>query len=255
MDVCTAFYHRVNDDMFETFLKTFRKVNQTALLQVYMDDVPEELQKEWHNNYNVEWAQLKPEQVKGQRCYRKMKCVRDCLAERRDGDRVLVSDVDVYFLDDPFKAFDKYDFELGLTARLHSYKYPINAGLVFINVCPHTRIVFNEYFSQFAERKKKYWDWFVDQMFLCDLWESRETVPLKVADVGWEYNFCPNTDVFGVRLAADMIKRAYESKSVKVLHLKSELKMMLYDGFWEDAVTKNVSSANPSSWNWKEEGK
>jgi len=73
-------------------------------------------------------------------------------------------------------------------------------------------------------------------------------------DVGWEYNFCPNTDVYGVQMAANMIKRAYESRSVKVLHLKSELKMCIYSGFLEDAVTK-LDSNNLSGWNWKEQGK
>lgn len=247
VQVCIAVYFgRASDDVFETFLKTFRKVNQSALLQVYTDNIPQELMQQWRNDYKVEWRRLTSGQVKNQRCYRRMKCVRDCLAERKEGDQLLVSDVDVYFLDDPFNAFEKCEFELGLTTRLHSYKYPINSGLFFIKVCPHARITFNEYFNQFAERNKEYWDWFVDQMFLCDLWKSRETVSLKIADVGWEYNFCPNTDVFGVKLAADMIRRAYESKSVKVLHLKSELKMMIYDGFLEDAVTKYMNGG----WNW-----
>ncbi|KKL83477.1 hypothetical protein LCGC14_1974400, partial [marine sediment metagenome] len=39
VQVCIAVYFgRASDDVFETFLKTFRKVNQSALLQVYTDN-------------------------------------------------------------------------------------------------------------------------------------------------------------------------------------------------------------------------
>ncbi len=241
MDVCMAVYWgRVNDDMFETFLNTFRKVNKTALLQVYTDDIPENM-----NNYGVEWRVVPRDEIVGKRCLCKMKCVEDCVHQLQNGDRLLVSDVDVYFLDDPFTAFDKLDFDVGVTRRLHSYKFPVNVGIFYVLINPETRNLFGEDFWKHADKHPDEWDWFVDQTYACFLWETG-----RATDVGWEYNFCPNTDVFGIKLASDMVRRAYESKAVKTLHLKSELKLSLYDGFLEDAVTKHCSG----KWNWKKDG-
>jgi len=255
MDICTAMYHRVSDDVFETFLRTFRKVSG-AHLQVYTDNVPLGLQKKWSNDYQVVWVNI--ESMKGKRCYVKMQAVRSALSKCKDGDRIIVSDVDTYYLADPFLAFSKLDyqqnlahdnhgtcnFDIGVTLRLHSYKFPVNSGVFFINVNKKSRESF-DYFDVYAEDHKNSWDWFVDQDFINFLYECGEAV-----DVGWEYNFCPNTDYFGVDKAADMIKRAYESKSVKVLHLKSELKMCIYEGFLEDAVTKHLKGG----WDWRKEG-
>lgn len=245
MDVCAAFYHRVNDDMFETFLRTFRKVSN-ALLQVYTDNVPVSLQVKWSNDYNVGWIQLTEEQVKRRRCLCRIKCLCDCSEMLTSNDRLIFSDVDVYFLEDPFTAFDKRGFSVGVTTRFHTYKFPINSGLVFVRPSKETDKIFGIDFEGYADENKEYWDWYIDQNYLNYLYENGEAV-----DVGWEYNFCPNTDVFGVNLAADMIRRAYESRSVKVLHLKSELKMEIYEGYMEDAVTKNCCG----SFNWRQDGK
>ena len=163
----------------------------------------------------------------------------------KEDDLLLVSDFDVYFLDDPFTAFDKLVFEIGVTRRLHSYKFPVNAGLFFVRACERSRYILGGCFDAFSSVNEETHDWFVDQDYMCQLFEKGMAV-----DVGWEYNFCPNTDVFGVKLASDMVRRAYESKAVKTLHLKSELKLSLYDGFLEDAVTKHCSG----KWNWKKDG-
>jgi len=241
MDICMAVYYgRINDDVFETFLKTFRKVSG-ALLQVYTDNIPEDM-----SGYGVKWHLLKREQIKGRRCLCKMECVRHCLNNLKDGDRLIVSDVDVYFLDDPFSAFEKCDFNVGVTKRLHSYKFPVNGGLFFVNTNKKSRAIFGEKFDIYIEDNPESADWFIDQNYLCWLSKKGDAV-----DVGWEYNFCPNTDVFGVKLAVSMIRRAYESKAVKVLHLKSELKMCIYDGYMENAVTKRLTGG----WNWKNDGK
>ena len=248
MDVCCAFYHRVNDDVFETFLKTFRKVSK-ALLQVYTDNVPIGLQVKWADKYFVEWILLRPEEVKDRRCLCKMECVQDCLSNLTEGDRLLVSDVDVYFLEDPFSAFVKCGFDVGVTLRLHFYQFPVNSGLFFIKMNKKTEEMFGCDFKNYVDNhpeKKNQWDWGIDQDYINFLFSVG-----KAKDVGWEYNFCPNTDVFGIKMAADMIRRAYESKSVKVLHLKSELKLCIYSGFLEDAVVTNVDGR----WNWQKEGK
>ena len=161
---------------------------------------------------------------------------------------MMVTDVDTYFLKNPFPSFRKTSFDVGVTTRLHSYKFPINSGVFFVKPNENARHIFGELFDIYRKTQPEHKDdWFIDQDFLNYIYKTNK----RVQDVGWEYNFCPNTDVFGVKMAADMIRRAYESRSVKVLHLKSELKMCIYDGFLEHAVTKHCNGG----WNWKEDGK
>lgn len=237
MDVCVmCYWGRVNDDVFETSVKTFRKHCPDALLQVYSDDIPEDI------DYGIKWFKVPKADLEQGRCFVKMKCVQDAIYRFTNKDRLIVSDVDVYFLDDPFSAFDKCEFEVGVTLRCHSYKYPVNSGLFFVRPSERTEELFADQFDEYAQKYEGKQDWYIDQDYSNELYRRGYAV-----DVGWEYNYCPNTNVFGIQLATDMIRRAYESKSVKVLHLKSELKMAIYDGYMEDAVTRRVCNL----WNWK----
>jgi len=245
MDICMMVYWgQPNNDMLETALKTFRKVSN-AHLQVYSDNNDKELIDYWQREYGCEVVVLESDLIEGQRCYRKMKCVSESLDKLNEDDRLIVSDVDVYFLDDPFSAFDKCDFEIGVTRRFHPYRIPINAGLFFIRPTAQSRQLFGEGFEQYAENNPDTRDWFVDQDYLNCLWEWGYAI-----DVGWEYNFCPNTDIFGVKLAAGLIRRAYESRSVKVLHLKSQLKNCIYSEYMVDVVRKRPTG----EWNWYQKG-
>lgn len=239
MDYCMfVYFGRPNDNMFRTSVKTLKKVSN-ALLQVYSDE-PFDVQEV------DQWIKLKPAQIRG----RRMLCVMDCLdallQKLSDGDRLLVADIDTYFLADPFSAFDKLDFDIGVTTRVNSWRHPVNGGMFFIKVNVDTRNVFGPLFREWAKDNIPDPDWWGKQAYLCHLLKTG-----RAKDVGWEYNFCPNTDVFGIDLASDMIKRAYESKSVKVLHLKSELCLEIYSGYMEDAVLDGIDAV----WNWKENGK
>lgn len=244
MDCCVmTYWGRVHDDMFETCIKTFRK-HTKALLQVYSDSAPK---GKWLSDYNVSWFRLPDDKVKNRRCLANVECIQKMMDTLSDGDRLIVSDIDVYFLDDPFSAFDKCKFDLGVTLRLHSYQFPVNAGLCFINVNKNSRFLFGDKFRDSLKKICEHdnnMDWWVDQRYLNYLFQNKIE---GVVDVGWEYNFCPGTDVLGIKLASDMIRRAYESRSVKVLHLKSELKMCIYDGYMEDAVNENPTGR----WNWQ----
>jgi len=245
MDILMACYFgQPNNDVFETFLKTFRKVNNTALLQVYTD-LPTELQS-GYIDYNVVFIDVPAEDIKGQRCYRKIRCVADTESNATEGDRIIVCDVDLYFLSNPFRAFNKLSFDIGVTRRVHSYQFPVNSGLFCFWATKKTHEIFGRDFDNYALNYPDRKDWFIDQDYINHLFTTEQAV-----DIGWEYNFCPNTDVFGINLASDMIRRAYESRSVKVLHLKSELKLLIYDGFLEDAVTNEPNG----TWNWQKAGR
>lgn len=257
--VFLCYWHRVNDDVFETCVNTLSK-HSSALLQVYTDDRPRNLGKD----YGIRWVNVPKDQVEGRRALCKIEQLQRFVKQLKDGDRLIVADVDLYFLDDPFKGFEK-DFDLALTTRCHEYIFPINAGVFFLRINDITRRFVDFHLAQCKEptlpsfikfresvRHNRYNpDWGIGQDFLCATWLEREDVPffgsqLKIIDLGPEYNYCPNTDVFGKQKAGEMIKAAYDEKSVKVLHLKSELKMCIYDGYMEDAVITHLDG----KWRW-----
>ena len=247
MDICGCMYvNRVNDDVFETFLKSFRSVSD-ALLQVYIGEPDyDEVLKKICAEYNVMPITLAPEAYQGQRCYSKMLCAHNFLVGLPPNSRTIFCDVDLYFLADPFTAFDRLGptDDLGITTRICSYKHMVNSGFWISKNTSAMQDVLGQQFGKYAIENQQYKDWFIDQLYLNHLWLRKEKY---LVDIGYQYNFCPNTDVFGVELAQDMIRRAYECRAVKVLHLKSELKMLVYEGFLKYAVTKRPNGI----WNWQ----
>ena len=266
MDIAQCCYwHRVNDDVFETCVNTFAK-HSKALLQVNSDDRVNDLSKD----YGIRWVNVPKREVAGRRALCKIEQLARLVGQLKDGDRLMVMDADLYFLDDPFNAFEK-DFDLAVTTRCHEYRYPINGGVFYFRINKKTRTLVDFYLMQckdptwpplvkfrstgrngrvLSKQKKYNPDWEIGQDFLCAVWENglNPEVGGKVIDLGPEYNYCPNTDVYGRKKAQEMIECAYRLKTVKTLHLKSELKLCIYDGYMEDAITKRCNS----KWNWYE---
>lgn len=260
MDIAfICYWGRVNDDVFETCVNTFRK-HSKAHLQVHSDNRPE-----LKADYGIRWTNVDKSIVKGRRALCKIERLRNVTKNMRNNDRLLVADADLYFLDDPFTAFDK-DFDLAITTRCHEWKfngreYPVNGGVFFFRINDKTRKFVNFYLQQcenpnwppLVKLRKELGrvytpDWEIGQDFLLAAWENRDELDLNIVDLGPEYNLCPNTDYFGVRKAQQLIKVAYETKSAKVLHLKSELKLSIYDDWMEDAV---IHQGGRKEWLWK----
>ena len=250
-----VYWGKVHDDMFDTCIQTFRK-HSNALLQVYSD----------HNNIptvsDTVIREVSKDRVEGRRALCKIECLKELVDQLQDGDRLLVSDIDVYFLSDPFTAF-KFEFDVGVTARSHHYIQPINAGIFYMTINANTRKWIDFHLEQSTEPTwdtmvnlrrrygRKYTpDWTVGQDFLAACYLDpkyiKERFSITVRDVGWQYNFCPSVDVFGFTECMNQLKHAYENNSVTVLHLKSALKMCIYEG-WMEAVNKNPKG----NWNWE----
>ncbi|MHC4891209.1 MAG: putative nucleotide-diphospho-sugar transferase, partial [Planctomycetota bacterium] len=251
-----CYWGRPNDDVFETCMNTLLKCSPNVHLQVHSDDRPRDLSKD----YGISWANVPKEKVKGRRALCKIERLQKLVRQLRQGDRLMVADVDLYFLDDPFKAFEQ-DFDFAVTTRCHAYRWPVNGGVFFLKINERTRRFIDFHLKQCRKptwpplltfRKLRHNgvepkynpDWEIGQDFLCAAWLSKDKhdiavdKDLTIVDVGPEYNYCPNTNVYGVQTARALIKDAYETKKVKVLHLKSELKLCIYDGYMEDAITK-----------------
>ena len=258
MDSCLMFYHRVdNDDVMETCLASFREVTRENYEPIYFysDNVKGGEPKRYKFDYGLVWRALRAQRVNGKRQLCKLQCVQELVAESQIGDRIIIADVDLYFLTNPFGAFS--DFDIGLTGRPYEYKFPINGGIWFINVNEHTKIILGGYLNEWIEKYKKgetkayqpgNMDWFIDQDFLIHLWEEK---PCNVVDVGWQWNYGPNDDKYGIDDAKQKLKEAYEGDEVKILHLKSKLKSCIYDGWLPNVKI----SHSESEWNWYANGK
>jgi len=254
---CLMFYHEVegSSDLFKTAIKTFKKVSDAQIV-VFSDNIDES------NDYTL----IKIEDPIEARMYSKILCLHNFLKTIKYGSQVLVADVDLYFLSDPFKAFD-LDFDLGLTTRMHKHKSkPINAGVFFLRYNNLRILTLINYWL--LEMRKTTWDtykkfrnfkygldWDCDQSFLNACWADKSQVEekfnIRILDVGPEYNYCPADDILGFENSRMKLLQTYLNKSAVILHLKSKLKLCLYEGWLEDAVTENKTGI----WNWQKAGK
>lgn len=243
--------------MFETCVKTLRK-HSNCVIVVVTDNVPSETRHKLSRTYNIHWMVLNPGTMEHRRAACKIEQLDIFMQPREDGDCVLVSDVDIYFLADPFTAMG--DFDVALTTRGYDYYFPINGGIFYLNVNDkskewiswHNKEVIKPTWPPYIQlnqhhRKRFGLDWAVGQDFLIACWEQREQIKqetgITIVDVGPKYNYCPPSDKWGTK-AFEAIRKAYHEKSVVALHLKSTLKDMLYEGFLEDAITKYPKCSN-----------
>jgi len=258
-------YHRTDDNMFLTCLKTLRK-NSKCTIVILTDNVPEEMQKELTAKYEVEWINVSKMLMKKRRAACKIEQLQHFVDGLDNGDEVLVMDVDIYFLADPFTAFEILIFDVALTTRGYDYHCKINAGVFYLSITDKTRewlrwhvsevleMKWEEYAKQNKDHRLRFGlDWAVGQDFLIVCWENRKwietTKGIVIKDVGPNYNYCPPSDRWGLK-AFEAVRKAYLEKSVTAIHLKSTLKDMLYEGLFEDAVTTGLRCSN----DWYTEG-
>ena len=249
-------YHVADNNVFETCLRSLRQVSDCQLI-VFTDNVPEDLRVEWERQYGVKWKVVPPSAMKGKRAAFKVKSLNRFACKLPVGSQVLAADVDLYFMEDPFTAFGVADFQLAVTTRGYSYHTPINAGVYFYRVNKslkeflkfHTQQVFHPSWETYVSIRKTLQharfglDWTVGQDFLYAVWQEKQwvekTFGVRVVDVGPGYNYCPDTD--GGRCAQGLIeaRKAYAAQEVKVLHLKSKLKELVYSGLLKYAVVRH----------------
>ena len=174
-----------------------------------------------------------------------------------NGSRVISADGDLYFLRDPFAAFTEEfrgsgDFDIGVTTRCEPYKYPINGGMVFFRVNNQVKDFLRFLIGQIYDRtdpdlisyekrfghdkQENHNEWYVDQ----NMWNvayldddrMKNNFGIKTTDVGCTFNFAPHADGTREQIAAGKAKlmQAYHDESVHVLHLKSRLKELVFEG-------------------------
>jgi len=246
-------------DLLSTTMRTLVDVNPNVNIIVFSDQ-----QKDfsfWDENYlatvkrPVLTRYITPKEMAIGQMGCKMVTQYGLIQTLPEGSQVISADADLYFLRDPFKAFDWFYFDIGVTTRCEPYKYPINSGVVMFNVNRHTdgflaHLTRNVYAVYGHGRRT--WDaleafekkhghdaqanrnsWYCDQDAWCVAYEQREGIArngTKIVDVGPYWNFCPHADGDQTASGKAKLLRAYHDESVGVLHLKSQLKSLLFEG-------------------------
>jgi hypothetical protein len=203
------------------------------------------------------WEVLRPEQMAGRRATCKVEnFVHFCEMLQVEHDRVFVADADLYFVGDPFKAFDEFGpFDVGLTTRGYKFWAPINGGVMYFRInlktiCflqEHLRQVHNPTWEIYTKYRWKWGhvkygaDWTVGQDYLNCVWANRDYWNgngFKITDCTKKYNFCPATEKWGRKKAKHLVAERIKTGQIVTAHLKSGLKEMIYDGTLPDAVTR-----------------
>lgn len=252
MDICLAFYwNRVDDNVFETFCKTFRRHHPDALLQVHTDNQRAGFQVGISEKYGINWVIEDPKKVQGCRMLRKLEIIKFVVNNWESFEHFLIADIDLYFLRPVFNEIRGFDYDISLTSRLYRYYRRINGGLWAMRFSPKLISLFSALFPDgrepniskelFKTTSVQWPDWHIDQDLLCHLWTNRQKLErdfgVKIGDIGPTYNWMLGSDVFGFDIARDAMRKVYEGKYASVLHLKGPLKKCIYEGWLEDAVT------------------
>lgn len=236
---------QINFDWLKLTLSSLKR-HCSATAIVVVDDMSKMQRDIIKSKYKVEIKRIEPSRWNGRRTLCRLELTKEIVKGLKNGDAQLIqSDIDVLFLDNPFKAFDKQKFGIGVTVRMYNYHVPVNSGLVFFRVDDNVK----EYASWAVEQAKNptWWpymmakssrdniDWGCDQDMICaiyhnDGWIHAMFNKLIVKDVGYKYNYCAGTDVLDFEPAIYLMKRALITKDYSVLHFKGErLKQMIYD--------------------------
>lgn len=250
-------YHRKDDNVLETSIKSLRSVSKCEIV-IATDDTPLPLQRQLADKYGVQWDVVAPEQMITRRATCKVERLQALIELAPDDTCVIAVDVDTYFVQDPFIPFtERPAMDLGLTSRGYLYWSTINGGVFFLRVNPRSRIwlswhvgeIFHPRWRPYVDVRQTFdherlgLDWTVNQDFLIACWEHREEVEsllgTHIEDVGPAYNFCPPTDLDRAD-AEQKVRQAYQEQSVSILHLKSALKDLIYEDLLEHAVTHHA---------------
>ncbi len=240
-------YHRTEQMDFDWLKLSLSSVKRhcCAKVVVVTDNMPTQERDIIRSKYKADIKKILPSEWENRRTLCRLeqtaKIVRSLSSENSE---LIQSDIDVLFLDNPFKAFDEQDFGVGVTVRMYSYHVPVNSGLVFFRIDDNVK----KYTSWAVEQVKNptWWpymmkrssrdnvDWGCDQDIINAIYRNdgwvKYNLGFYIKDVGYKYNYCAGTDVLDFEPAIHLMKRALDVKDYPVLHFKGErLKQLIYD--------------------------
>lgn len=157
----------------------------------------------------------------------------DCCDKLPDGAQAILLDVDTFIRDDPSDAWDT-PFDVGLTKRRESHKYPFNGGVVFIRVNHRSRrfmrqwLAANEYLRKNpqAHRPWRLSHGGMNQAALGFI--LAQGVACKVAHLPtWRFNACDASDWADIEGAA-------------IVHVKADMRKALEGAARPTEVTRSI---------------
>jgi hypothetical protein len=246
-----AYWNNIDANMLETCIASLRRVSQ-CVIYIATEGVPQEVEDRL-DIYRVFWIRVPKEKAHKRRACCKIEILENLAKQLDNNDLILVSDVDMVFLKDPFTPFWKHkEMDLGLTTRGYPHAFPINGGIFYMRIHSkmkmwlhwHLQEIYHPTWEPYVKHRRRWnhehygLDWSVGQDFLVANWVNRQKIKqdrdIDIVDVGPDYNYCPPTDTMGQK-AFNMAWDALKEGKITALHLKSDLKRMIYDSKFPNA--------------------
>ena len=233
-------YSGTLNELFIHCFRTARKYSPDSKIILFTDFTPEERKK--LQPFGVSFRNIRKIDYHKKQVSLKIEMLR--FLDVKYNDLIIVSDLDVIFQADPFVVFEN-EFDVFFTSRHYEYHYPINAGIWGFRVNQNSRRFLKFYIKQMYARSWRMMrdfgnkfgryplgpGWYLDQDFLCTVFENLGDLPKEINgvrfyDAGYKFNFCPSFDIFG-EIAVQELKSKIGNPDYKILHLKAELKQLL----------------------------
>ena len=225
-------------------LLSLRKYSDAEII-IVTDNLPSNNQAWLESRVGVCVKDISSTNWTGRRMLCKLEQLHKLLVEYADCGtcEVIMSDADVVFRGDPYGAFHEYpEFDVGYTTRFYPYPSPVNGGLVFYRNSESVRSFVGECCEQVSQpswtpyiecKNPNNADWNCDQDLLNAVNRNpaffHERFKFVTKDVGYKYNYCPASDVFGTAAAATLLKWAFIERVYPVIHFKGNAKDLLHE--------------------------
>tara|TARA_B110001454_G_C12711196_1_gene430788 strand:+ start:41 stop:790 length:750 start_codon:yes stop_codon:yes gene_type:complete len=143
-------------------------------------------------------------------------------------DKVIVFDVDMFFLDNPFKIFkNKFDYFYTTRSDIKTSSAAINEGLTGFIYSEKVKNFYNFWINQihnttwnaFKKNNLNKNKWLCGQHFLCCLYENKNNLPNTISNVNFFDATC-HWNYTTVKNNFNDIYNKIKNKSVGVVHLK-----------------------------------
>ena len=112
-----SYFFDIDPNMFETCIRSLRSVSKDVIIVICADDgIPKEFKEHLSRDYNVCWDIVPLKEITRRRASCKIDRLGVLLSDLPEGEQILIADVDIYFLDDPFAAFAESEFDVVFTS-------------------------------------------------------------------------------------------------------------------------------------------